>query len=75
MANKTSYIAFVLILVVVSYGNAFAYIDPATGSYFLQLLLAGVLGALFALKVFWRNIKGYFQAHFSRKNKTEGHGG
>jgi hypothetical protein len=33
---------------------ASAYIDPSTGSYVLQLLLAGLLGALFALKVFWK---------------------
>ena len=36
--------------------RAEAYIDPGTGSYVLQLLLAGILGALFALKVFWRTV-------------------
>lgn len=33
-----------------------AYIDPATGSYVLQMLVAGILGGLFAIKLFWRRI-------------------
>jgi drug/metabolite transporter (DMT)-like permease len=36
--------------------NAYAYLDPGTGSYFLQLLIAGLLGALFFIKTFWRGI-------------------
>ena len=30
------------------------YLDPGTGSYALQLLLAGVFGGLFALKQHWQ---------------------
>ena len=33
------------------------YIDPGTGSYILQMLLAGVLGAGFAMKSYWAKIK------------------
>lgn len=39
--------------------RASAYVDPGTGSYVLQLLLAGILGALFALKVFWHRTVGF----------------
>ncbi len=38
--------------------RAQAYIDPGTGSYLLQLVLAALFGALFALKIFWTRIKG-----------------
>jgi hypothetical protein len=37
-----------------------AYIDPGTGSYILQIVLAALLGALFALKIFWNNVKSFF---------------
>jgi hypothetical protein len=37
-----------------------AYIDPGTGSYVLQLALAGVLGASYAVKHFWARLKGLF---------------
>jgi len=36
---------------------AHAYLDPGTGSYLLQLALAGLLAGLFALKAFWARIK------------------
>jgi hypothetical protein len=37
--------------------NAHAYLDPGTGSYFLQILMAAVLGAAFSLKMYWQRIK------------------
>jgi hypothetical protein len=55
----------------VLYSSAYGYIDPASGSYFLQILLAGALAALFALKMFWRNIKNFLSRMFSHKSKSE----
>jgi hypothetical protein len=40
--------------------EAYAYLDPGTGSYIIQILVAGLLGALFMLKVYWRRIVGFF---------------
>jgi hypothetical protein len=36
--------------------TAEAYIDPGSGSYLLQLILAAVFGALYAVKLCWRRI-------------------
>ena len=58
-------------VVVVWYDRAAAYIDPSIGSYLFQLLLAGLLGAIFALKVFWGNIKRFFTGA-KRKNGETG---
>lgn len=33
-----------------------AYIDPGTGSFVVQGIIAAVVGAGFALKVFWKRI-------------------
>jgi len=44
-----------------------AYLDPGTGSYILQIILAAILGGLFALKLFWHRIKLFLQRLFSRK--------
>ena len=35
-----------------------AYLDPGTGSYFLQILAAGLLSGLFMLKPLINKIKG-----------------
>jgi hypothetical protein len=40
--------------------DAHAYLDPMTGSVILQAVVAGVLGTLFAVKVYWRKIKAFF---------------
>jgi hypothetical protein len=36
------------------------YLDPGSGSFILQVLLASLLGAGFAIKVYWNKIKGIF---------------
>ncbi len=38
----------------------FAYIDPGTGSYLLQLALAGLLGAGYTVKMYWARITKLF---------------
>jgi len=35
-----------------------AYIDPGTGSMFLQMMVGGLLAGAAMLRVFWRRIKG-----------------
>jgi len=59
-----------LILLIFTH-DAFAYIDPGTGSYFLQLLIAGLLGAFFAIKIFWKNIKTSLTNLFSKGQKKK----
>lgn len=40
--------------------SAYAYLDPGTGSYLLQIILGVVFGSLMALKIFWNRIKSLF---------------
>jgi hypothetical protein len=37
-----------------------AYLDPGSGSMLIQILLATLLGAGVAIRIFWRNIKAFF---------------
>ena len=46
--------------------NAYAYLDPGTGSYLLQLLVAALLGAVVTAKIFWHRLKSFFKNLFSR---------
>ena len=45
--------------------TAYAYIDPGTGSYVVQLVIAGLLGASFAIKIYWKKIKAFLANRFS----------
>jgi hypothetical protein len=41
--------------------RAWAYLDPGTGSYVLQLAVAAVLGAMVTLRLYWRRVKDWFR--------------
>ncbi len=67
--RKVSYllICTMLMSLFILPGRAYAYLDPGSGSYILQLLLAGLLAVSFTLKTFWRNFAGYLCRLFHRK--------
>jgi hypothetical protein len=46
-----------------------AYLDPGSGSYLLQLLIASFLGGLFALRASWGRIKSFFQKRSSSEEE------
>jgi hypothetical protein len=48
---------------------AFAYLDPGTGSFIIQLLIAGLLAASFTVKLFWGKIKAFCTNLFSKKSR------
>jgi len=43
-----------------------AYLDPGSGSFILQLLLAALVGGLFIVRSYWKKIKEFFRKLFSR---------
>ena len=47
-----------------------AYVDPGTGSYLLQLLIATVLGGLFVIKTYWRRIIDFLSNKFSKSKES-----
>ncbi|HUV73162.1 MAG TPA: hypothetical protein VMW79_02525 [Anaerolineae bacterium] len=51
---------FALLLLIASAPAAHAYIDPGTGSYVIQLLIAALAGLAVAVKIYWNRIKGLF---------------
>ncbi len=60
-----------VILLFWSIRKAHAYIDPGTGSYIIQVMIGGLLGAAFALKVYWKKVKAYFSNLFSKRTKSD----
>jgi len=62
--------AFVAALLLLSPTTAHAYLDPGTGSYMVQMLIAGVLGAAFAVKMYWLRIKRFISGKFSKNDHS-----
>jgi hypothetical protein len=69
---KSSLAALALLLVALSIpSTGRAYVDPGTGSYFLQILIAGLLGAAFAVKLYWRKIRRFLMGSVFGRNRRE----
>ncbi len=45
---------------------AIAYIDPGSGSHLFQVLIAGLLAALYGIKVYWLRITGFVKQFFKK---------
>ncbi|OGM11465.1 hypothetical protein A2Z22_00240 [Candidatus Woesebacteria bacterium RBG_16_34_12] len=51
--------------------QAQAYIDPGTGSYVVQIILAFILGGVFTLKLYWKKITKFLRKLFSKSTNTK----
>lgn len=58
-------------LLVATSQAAIAYLDPGIGSYYFQVLIAALVGGVFAIKTFWQKIKTFFSDTFSKKQNPD----
>jgi hypothetical protein len=47
------------------------YLDPGSGSFILQLVIASLLGAVFIVKAYWQKIKGFFRNRSAKKGDDQ----
>jgi hypothetical protein len=64
---------FLLIVIVIAFNavmlpSAQAYLDPGSGSYIFQAVIAGALGIGVAVKVFWSRIAAFLSGIFSKNS-------
>ena len=48
---------------------AYSYIDPGTGSYIFQIVIAAFVAVSFMVKIYWLKIKGFVGRLFSKKEQ------
>lgn len=51
--------------------QAYAYIDPATGSMIIQAVLAAIAAAAVSIGIFWRRLKLFVAGLFGRKKDQD----
>lgn len=51
--------------------QSYAYLDPGTGSFIIQMLIATLFGGLFMLKVYFKKVKDFFKRKFSKGGNDE----
>jgi len=61
-SRKILFTAVLLLAGLASAEPAYAYLDPGTVSYFLQILIAGLVGLSVTIKFYWSNIVSIFKS-------------
>jgi len=67
--KKFSTTLFLTLFFISLTNQAHAYLDPGTGSMILQIVIASLVGAVFALKGYWSRIKEFFSNLLSKKKQ------
>lgn len=62
--TRTDYAALVLLLLLMSASDAWAYIEPGVGSYLFQLVIAGGLAGLYTARKYWSTLKTTWRSKF-----------
>ena len=71
MKNFFIYLFYNIIAIFLIVTNAYAYLDPGTGSFILQAII-GFLAALSAgFLYYWTKVKNFFLRLFKKNNKDE----
>jgi hypothetical protein len=65
--SKITLLAAVVALCFPQY--AYSYIDPGTGSYVIQIVIAAFVAVTFMIKLYWQKIKGFIGRLFSKKEQ------
>lgn len=63
----------ILALLIAISRPAHAYIDAGSGSYILQMSLAGLLAVVFSMKVFWTRVRASLTHVFSHRRRPNTH--
>jgi hypothetical protein len=57
--NRATRLVFATLLLATLASSANAYIDGGSGSYLMQVAIAGILGGAFTLKSYWAHVKSF----------------
>jgi energy-coupling factor transporter transmembrane protein EcfT len=47
-----------------------AYLDPGSGSYIIQIIIAGLVAGSFAIKLYWRKLKTFLKSLLGRDQSS-----
>jgi hypothetical protein len=61
MVNQIVHFFPILFPVLTQQGANSLYLDPGSGSIIIQVLLAALLGGMYAIRVYWKKIKQLFK--------------
>jgi len=63
-------ILLAVLLYLASPSPVYAYLDPGSGSYIFQLLIAALVGMGFVLRTYWDRIRAFFTRSSTSTEET-----
>jgi len=66
-----SHTIFLISLLLDVSGKKDAYLDPGSGSFIIQLIIAGIVGAGFLLRGYWSKIISFFRGATSEEDDED----
>ena len=66
MKNYFQFLIALLIFINPVY--VYAYLDPGTGSMLIQMLIGGVVAAMFTIKIYWYQLKSFMKRNLGKKD-------
>ena len=72
----TNFLSYPLATIFLLFGgtffiDAYAYIDPASGSMFIQVIIGALVGVGITIKVYWAKIRFKFSTIRDNRSKNE----
>ncbi len=69
MSKKIKIFSIIALIVAINPQQAFAYLDPGTGSMIMQVIVASIVGAGAAIGVFKQKIISFFKSIGNKSDK------
>ena len=60
-------------IIIILHKDAYAYLDPGTGSFIFQMALAALLAGLVTVKLWWKKLILMISRFFSKSEDLEKH--
>ena len=51
--------------------SAYAYLDPGAGSFILQMLIAGIMGIILTIKLYWYRLIDFLKRRIGNPDKDK----
>jgi len=71
MSFTRNYIIFFCFIFFFIPVNTYAYLDPGTGSFVIQIIIAFALGAIIFIKIYFNKIKDFFSKILLKKKSKD----
>ena len=71
LKNLSFIVVMAIIMLILIPQITYAYLDPTSINFYLQVLAGGLVGIIMGVKFFWNNIKSFFKKIFKSGQKAD----